>query len=75
MANYSLDLKVMNPRQTEVPGPTIAQIYVKKYSKDDKGIVYITPQCVTLSEIEAQCDRLVNEIESIRKRSKKELGK
>ena len=75
MANYSLDLTVMNPRQKESPGPTIAQIYVKTYSKDDKGVVYITPQCVTLSEIEAQCDRLVNEIESIRKRSKKKLGK
>jgi hypothetical protein len=75
MANYNLDLKVMNPRQNEFPGPTIAQIYVKTYSKDDKGLVYITPQCVTFSEIDAQCDRLVNEIESIRRRSKKILGK
>lgn len=75
MANYNLDLNVMNPRQKEFPGPTIAQIYVKKYSKDDKGLVYITPQCVTLSELEAQCDRLVNEIESIRKIAKRKLGK
>lgn len=75
MANYNLDLKVLNPRQKEFPGPTIAQIYVKTYSKDDKGTVYITPKCVTLSEIEAQCDRLVNEIESIRKIAKKKLGK
>lgn len=74
MENYSLDLEVLNQKQEKFPGPTIAQIFVKTYSTD-KGTVYITPQCQTLVEIEYQCDRLVKEIESIKRKAKKILEK
>mgnify|MGYP001571754260 CR=1 FL=1 len=75
MANYSLDLTVLNPQGKEFPGPTIAQIYIKTHSKDAKGMLYISPQCVSLQEIEAQCDRLVKEIESIRKKAQRQFKK
>lgn len=75
MANYSLDLTVLNPQEKEFSGSIIAQIYVKTHSKDEKGMLYIRPQCVTLSEIEAQCDRLVKEIEGIRKKAQKQFKK
>ncbi len=75
MANYSLDLTVLNPQGKEFSGPTIAQIYVKTHSKDEKGMLYISPQCLTLSEIEAHCDRLVKEIEGIRKKAQRQFKK
>jgi len=75
MANYSLDLTVSNPQAKELTGPTIAQIYVKTHTKDEKGMLYISPQCLTLSEIEAQCDRIVKEIEGIRKKAQREFKK
>ncbi len=69
MKTYNLDLSVTNQKK-EYPAPTIAQIYVKTCTHDEKGLIYITPMCVTLSEIEAQCDRLITEIESIRKKAR-----
>lgn len=75
MANYSLDLAVLNPSGKEPLGPTIAQIYIKTHSRDDKSMLYISPQCVSLSEIEAQCDRLVEEIENKRKKARRQFKK
>jgi len=75
MAIYSLDLTVLNPQQKTFTDPTIAQIYVKTYSKDKKGTIYIGTRCVTLSEIEAQCERLVKEIERIRNKARRQFKK
>ena len=69
MPTYSLDLQFLDPKKEEMPGAPIAQIYVKTYSRDVKGVIYISPRCVTLREIENECDRLIKEITSIRKKA------
>lgn len=74
MKNHNLELKILNPKKGEIPGPPIAQIYVNACSKDAiTGTVYITPQCVSLSELEYECDRLIAEIENIRRTAKRKL--
>lgn len=70
MMTYSFDLLFFDPKKEGRPGSPRAQIYAKTYSRDEKGRVYIGPICVGLSEIEAQCNRLTKEIESIRKKAR-----
>jgi hypothetical protein len=74
MSTYSLDLLFLDPRKEKIPGSPVAQIYVKTCSHDSKGKIYITPQCVTLNEIEHECDRLTKEIASIRKKAQQKFA-
>jgi hypothetical protein len=73
MATYSLDLLFFDPKLKGFPGSPRAQIYVKTYSSDKKGTINLGPICVGLSEIEAQCDRLIKEVESIRKKAQRKF--
>ena len=74
MSTYSLDLQFRDPKQKRIPGAPVAQIYVKTCSRDAEGTIFITPQCVTLSEIEHECDRLTKEIASIRKKAQRQFA-
>lgn len=69
---HSLDLLFYT--QEELPGPPLAQIYVKTRSKDRKGHILITPRCFSLREVEAELDRLKDELESIRKKAKRKFA-
>jgi hypothetical protein len=52
--------------------PPVARICVKACSYDDKDCgPFITPDCVTLDELEGQIDRLHQELERIRKQARK----
>ena len=48
---YSLDLYFVKPDK-EFPGPPRANVYVKTHSKDKDGPILITPNCVSLIELE-----------------------
>lgn len=74
MSTYNLDLQFLDTKSKGIPGAPIAQIFVKTSSRDVKGTIYITPQCVTLSEIEYECDRLTKEIASIRKKAQRKFA-
>ena len=74
MSTYSLELQFLDPKSKGVPGAPIAQIFVKTSSRDAKGTIYISPICVTLSEIEHECDRLTKEIASIRKKAQRKFA-
>ena len=72
MATYSLDLDFRKP-QKELPGPSIAQIYIKTSSADQRGRRFITPQCVNFQEIDYQIKRLEDELKVLRQKAKKKF--
>ena len=53
----------------------IAEIYVKTHSTDEKGRILITPDCVSMTELEGEIEGLKVELEMIRKKGKREVGK
>ncbi len=68
----SLDLQFRKPSKN-TPGPSSAYIYVKTYAteKDIKGKdqIFITPDCVTLTELDEQIDHLKKELDEIKKKA------
>ena len=70
MGTYRFGLWFVDPRKKGFPESPRAQIYVKKYSTDKDGRICVTPICASLFEFEAQCDLLIKEIESIRKKAR-----
>jgi len=69
----SLDLEFRRPAKNVLPGPSCAYIYVKTYTteKDTNGKnqIFITPDCVTLKELDEQINQLIKELEEIRKKA------
>lgn len=72
---HSLDLLFHEPSKGKLPGPGIAQIVVNSRSIDDKGNIIITPNCVSLRDVEKQIDRLNEELEIIRRKAKQKFTK
>lgn len=64
----SLDLLFIKPNKKELISP-IVKIYVKTFTRDKSDEVLITPNCVTLKELEYEIDRLKKELEYIRKKA------
>jgi hypothetical protein len=71
----SLDLYFVKPGKTDLPGPPLAQIYVKSHTSNEKGYIFITPRCVSLREVEGQIGCLKKELEIIRKKAKQKFVK
>lgn len=71
---YSLDIDFMKPPKN-LPGPIFAHIYVKNYCKDHQGLIFITPDCVTIGELEYEISRLQKELENIRNKARKRFVK
>lgn len=70
---YSLDLDFVKLRKTDLPGPPRAHIYVKTHSSDTRKLIFISPDCVTMKELEYEIDRLKKELEEIRKKAKRKF--
>lgn len=64
---FSLDLDFVKPRKTDLPGPPRDHIYVKNCSEGK----FITPECVSLQELECEIARLQKELIDIGKKAKK----
>jgi hypothetical protein len=72
---YSLDLDFNKPKEADLPGPPHAAIYVKKHSKDASGHIFITPRsCINMEELNFQIDRLIKELEEIRKKARRKFS-
>jgi hypothetical protein len=70
LSNCNLELDFTAGRNSELPYPAVAQIFIKGSSSDESGTLrFITPHCLLASELDAEIDRLHAELESIRKRS------
>lgn len=72
---HSLDLVFHEPAKGEIPGPRIAEIYVKTHSEDEKENILITPQCFSMTEFEVQIDRLKEELDMIAKKARQKFAK
>ena len=72
---HRIDLIFSEPSSDELPGPRIAQIYVKSPLSDKKENVFITSQCVSMREFEGQIELLKQELETIRKKAKQKFAK
>ena len=71
MNTYSLDLSFRDDAKSTLGHPPIAEIYVMRYSRrSDDGPPLITPECVTIGELEYHVDRLKEELEAIRKKAR-----
>jgi hypothetical protein len=71
----SLDLMFRKPSKGQPPGPGIAHIYVRTYSGNKKGDIFITPDCFSMRELEEQIERLKRELETIRKKANRKFPK
>lgn len=69
----SLDLEFRKPSKNDLPGPSSAYIYLKTFTtekdKNGKDLFLITPDCVTLKELDEQIDYLKKELDEIRKKA------
>ncbi len=76
-STYSLDLEFLSPyplKKRGHAGHAIARVVIKCFSGTEDGPLLITPDCVTLRELEDQMDRLMAELEEIRKAAKKNFA-
>jgi hypothetical protein len=64
---YSFELNFMDDRKSELPRPPIAEVGVARYSqRTQDGPLIITPECVSMEELDFHIDRLKNELEILR---------
>lgn len=71
METYSLDLSFTDDRKRELCDAPIAEIYVKTSTRrSNDGDPLITPECMSLTELEYHIGRLQGELEAIRKKAK-----
>ncbi len=73
MGTYSLELDFIKPSEGDLPGPPVAQIHIKTFTTDQNGKHFITPQCVSLSEVEYEIDRLEKELKELRAKAKRKF--
>ena len=70
---FRLDLEFRKPEKGNLPGSPRAHIFVKSHTRDERGLIFITPECVTFNEIDYEIKRLQQELEDIRKRAKEKF--
>ncbi len=75
MLTDTLDLDVLRHGEGDTPFTPQAAIYAKTYTTDERGLVILTPGCENLREMEAEIDRLQNELEVIRNKARREFSK
>ena len=73
MQTHSLDLLFLPSPKDALPGPPISEIRLKNYTMSGyTGIPdapTLTPRCLSYEELSQQIDRLVSELEAIRKKA------
>lgn len=68
------NLKFIKSTLPKVHGP-VAKIYIEQSaSLDEKGNVYITPDCLSYEEIEGQIEFLKKELDEIKKKAKRKFA-
>lgn len=69
---HSLDLDFV--KSGNLPGPPRAHIYVKSHTRDNRNFIFVTPECVSIRELEYEIDRLQKELENIRKKARRKFA-
>jgi hypothetical protein len=71
MATYSLDLLFQDDRKSDIPFIPRAFVYLKIEAQQTEGGPYtLTPNCVSMQEMDNHIDRLHEELEEIRKKAR-----
>ena len=70
---WNLDLYFRSPKKDEHIFTPFGHIRVKRCLKDKQGRIFLTPDCLTKREIDEQVDRLIQELEDVRKKAKKKF--
>jgi hypothetical protein len=73
---YSFELLFKKPdkKKGDLPGPPLAQVYVNARTRNEKGDILITPQCFSFETFSKEIDRLIKELEDIRKKAKQKFA-
>ena len=72
---YELDFLIFSPKEGDIPFTPFGQIYVKSHAKDKQGHILLSANCMTKKEVDEQVDRLIKQLENIRKKAKKKFSK
>ena len=68
--SYSFELDFIKREKGDLLGPFHVRIYVQTDTGGEDGLMFITPDCVSVKELEYHIDRLQKELEDIRKRAR-----
>lgn len=71
---FILDLDFQKPGKKDLPGPPRVHIYVKTHTEDRRGLHFITPECVSLGELEYEIKQLHKELDDILKKAKRKFS-
>jgi hypothetical protein len=70
---YSLDFLFYSPKEGDIPFTPFGQIYVKDHAKDKQGNILLSAKFMSKMEVDEQIDRLIWQLENIRKKAKKKM--
>jgi hypothetical protein len=70
---HSFELDFIKPKKGDPIGLPHARIYIKAYTTNI-GLRYITPDCVSMRAFTAQIDRLIKELEELKRKAKKQFA-
>lgn len=71
---YSLDFLFFSQKESDFPFTPFGQIYVKSHAKDSLGHIILSSNCMTKREVDEQVDRLIKQLEGIRKKAKRKFN-
>jgi hypothetical protein len=80
MKTHTFDFLFLEQRKGDLPGPPISHVYLKAYSKGgysgvSKDLILIGADCVSVSEVDAEIDRLQAELEAVRSEARKRYAR
>jgi hypothetical protein len=73
MAYSRLGLDFVDMSNAGLPGPPHVHIYVKVTTTDERGLPFITADCVCMAELDEQIARLHRELNDIREEARKKF--
>ncbi|MBV6504754.1 MAG: hypothetical protein ILNGONEN_00306 [Syntrophorhabdaceae bacterium] len=67
------ELEFIDPRKSDHPMNPTAKIYLKKYSSNESGRIFITPVLASPNEVDYYIDSLISDLDKIRKIAKRKF--
>ena len=72
MSTFDLDFRKLPKRPSWTPAR--AWIYIKHSTSDETGLIHITPESVTIEELETYVKHLKGELDAILRRARKRFA-
>ena len=71
---YKLDFLFFSPNKGDLPFSPYGSIYASSYARGRQGEILLSADCVTKGEVDEQIDRLIKQLEGIRKKAKRKFS-